>query len=606
MKKILFIFILLVTFCLSPITAARIYAAENFTTAYDVTYAIDGVGITHVTMLVKLTNTSSQYFASSYKVHLGFDDVENVSVKDPKGTITPQVAKTNEGHTIAVTFKEKVVGKGKTLPFTVTFDTKDVALKRGSAWSIMIPGIADQQDFSDFHVQIEVPDSFGKPTFIKPDPGTSTLSFTKQQLGTGGISIAFGQKQAYDFYLTYHLKNENIFPIRTEIALPPDTNYQSVYYTSIEPPPVNVTTDADGNWLAEYQLKPSESVEIVARGKASISYKPSPEKVSSETLQKYLKADKHWQVQEPELKKLAEKLKTPEAIYQYVIDNLHYDFSRVTDSEQRLGALEVYRNPTSAVCLEFTDLFIALARAAGIPSREVNGYAYTENDRQRPLSLVKDILHAWPEYYDQKQGTWVMVDPTWGNTTHGIDYFTVFDFDHFAFVIKGTDSEYPVPAGGYKSDAAVEGKDVHVEFGQEGSVPDESFRLEPDFPETTFSFLPIFGTIRVKNTSAGVSKPHELTITSQTLAPVSEVLTVPEIPPYGYIDMPVRFRYHPDLTNTTHTFTIQFNSQRIQGSLITGLFVIPDWRIIGGLIGISVISILIITLKSGRLPFSRR
>jgi len=43
-----------------------------------------------------------------------------------------------------------------------------------------------------------------------------------------------------------------------------------------------------------------------------------------------------------------------------------------------------------------------------------------------------------------------MVDPTWGNTTGGVDYFNTFDFDHLAFVVKGISSTYPVPAGGYK------------------------------------------------------------------------------------------------------------------------------------------------------------
>ncbi len=30
-----------------------------------------------------------------------------------------------------------------------------------------------------------------------------------------------------------------------------------------------------------------------------------------------------------------------------------------------------------------------------------------------------------------------MIDPTWGATTGGVDYFETLDFDHFAFVVKG-------------------------------------------------------------------------------------------------------------------------------------------------------------------------
>src|SRR5205085_322452 len=145
----------------------------------------------------------------------------------------------------------------------------------------------------------------------------------------------------------------------------------------------------------------------------------------------------YWQTNDPAIKALGQELKTPKDIYEYVVKTLSYDFTRVTDDKPRLGAALALKNPTSAVCREFTDLFIAIARSAGIPAREVDGFAYTENAKQRPLSLVKDILHAWPEYYDTNKKTWVMVDPTWGSTTGGIDYFQVLDLDHFAFAIKG-------------------------------------------------------------------------------------------------------------------------------------------------------------------------
>jgi len=83
--------------------------------------------------------------------------------------------------------------------------------------------------------------------------------------------------------------------------------------------------------------------------------------------------------------------------------------------------------------MEFTDTFITLVRALGIPAREINGYAYAQNDRLRPLGLEQDVLHSWPEYYDFASQTWQQVDPTWGNTTGGLDYFHKFDLDHFTF-----------------------------------------------------------------------------------------------------------------------------------------------------------------------------
>src|SRR5258707_13577173 len=100
--------------------------------------------------------------------------------------------------------------------------------------------------------------------------------------------------------------------------------------------------------------------------------------------------------------------------------------------------------------MEFTDLFIAMARAAGIRAREINGYAYTENKDSEPLSLVADVLHSWPEYWDKYNKEWILVDPTWGNTTHGIDFFHKLDLRHFTFVIHGVNSEFPLSPGSYK------------------------------------------------------------------------------------------------------------------------------------------------------------
>jgi hypothetical protein len=68
-------------------------------------------------------------------------------------------------------------------------------------------------------------------------------------------------------------------------------------------------------------------------------------------------------------------------------------------------ALAVLEN-AAGDCTEHTLLFVTLARAAGIPAREVGGVAFV-NARGRPLFG----WHAWAEVHDGEQ--WVSVDPTW-------------------------------------------------------------------------------------------------------------------------------------------------------------------------------------------------
>jgi transglutaminase-like putative cysteine protease len=68
-------------------------------------------------------------------------------------------------------------------------------------------------------------------------------------------------------------------------------------------------------------------------------------------------------------------------------------------------------------CNEHTQLYVAIARAAGIPARAAAGLAYLDG---------KFYYHAWPEVY---LGTWVAVDPTF-------DQFPA-DAAHLRFVNGG-------------------------------------------------------------------------------------------------------------------------------------------------------------------------
>jgi transglutaminase-like putative cysteine protease len=80
------------------------------------------------------------------------------------------------------------------------------------------------------------------------------------------------------------------------------------------------------------------------------------------------------------------------------------------------NALEVLRTRTGD-CNEHTQLFVALARAIGLPARIAAGLAYVDG---------KFYYHAWPEVL---LGDWVAVDPTFGQFPA--------DAAHIRFVIGG-------------------------------------------------------------------------------------------------------------------------------------------------------------------------
>jgi len=109
--------------------------------------------------------------------------------------------------------------------------------------------------------------------------------------------------------LDYDLKDQNLFPISTEIALPPNTNYQNIIINSINPQPDNVKVDEDGNWLAQYKLLPSQRLKINVKGKAKVFLNGSSENITSENIAQYLKSEPYWETNAQNITDTAKSLK---------------------------------------------------------------------------------------------------------------------------------------------------------------------------------------------------------------------------------------------------------------------------------------------------------
>src|SRR5690606_2579846 len=144
-----------------------------------------------------------------------------------------------------------------------------------------------------------------------------------------------------DMRLTYHVQNPLALDSSIDIALPPDTGHQKVIINDLQPKPQSLHLDADGNWMARYDLRAREQKEIVYDGTVQVfNGSIRSIEVPSETLASYLRPTEYWQSDHSDIKSLASQLQTPEAIYQYVVDTLDYDFTRVLPDADRLGAVQ--------------------------------------------------------------------------------------------------------------------------------------------------------------------------------------------------------------------------------------------------------------------------
>lgn len=114
---------------------------------------------------------------------------------------------------------------------------------------------------------------------------------------------------------------------------------------------------------------------------------------------KFVEADSPLIRQQAARLKTNENLTTAQRIQQWVAGSLQYSgFSGV-----ERGALYAFEHRRGD-CTEFSDLFVALARAAGIPARQVGGYVAPDN-----LTINPADFHDWAEF--RHDTIWKIADP---------------------------------------------------------------------------------------------------------------------------------------------------------------------------------------------------
>ncbi len=545
MRKVFLLFIFLILFFKAPSTA---FADNEFASDYKVSYDIQTSGVSEVTENITLKNLTERYYASNFNLTIGATKISDVRAFDSQGNLESSLSKdvgakvTSSKSVIKVKFNQQVVGKDKTYSFTLKFKSSDFAEKQGQVWQITIPKISTVTPSENYSLSLLVPENFGDPTSIVPEPkkqsdenGKLKFDFNKDQITTTGVLANFGSSQLYHFKLGYSLKNDSFLPALAKIPLPPDTSYQQVIISNLEPTPENVNVDVDGNYIAWYKVNAKSFVNISVEGLAKLHFNPSYKEILTPSqLGSLTSSQRYWEKDNPIIKaKILEIFedKNPTTvkekaylINQFVVDYLKYNDTRVKSGDfERLGALTILSNPEKALCGEFTDLFIALARSENIPTRELIGFASSSNQDLRPLSFADRPLHAWPEYYDKDNG-WVMIDPTWQNTSGGVDYFNKIDLNHFVMAIRGDLSLEPNPSN-----------EVDVSFSDVEFKPLSKMDINITSNGEFFSGLPSKAEIKLENKGSRVIQTDKLLLSSLKLKLSPNNISVPLIPPYGHV-----------------------------------------------------------------------
>lgn len=134
-------------------------------------------------------------------------------------------------------------------------------------------------------------------------------------------------------------------------------------------------------------------------------------------------ATPYWPADDPKVISLARQITDGKAtndakamaILEWLTPGQNVKYSGQTGS--RWGTAKVLEQKFGR-CWDFSDCFVTLARAAGVPSRQVAGWLYCSDG------------HVWAEFYREGKG-WQQVDPTGGGKVrcgiYHIPYFTSED-----------------------------------------------------------------------------------------------------------------------------------------------------------------------------------
>ena len=569
--------------------------AQSYEVKYDFDFTLNESHDIDTKLTITLMNLRPDLYINEFSLTFPTSFFSSsFEVKDEQGNDIPYTISPYKSTTkVTFTFNEPVSGKFSENRILLSYKHKGLHSFHNDASEVILPLVLPKENIQ-INATLNLPVVFDKKLSIsKPKP--TSVEFNRihwEDISVRTIYALFGDSQGYDVNLRYHLSNNGITDAAQSITLPPDTLYQKTVIKSLDPEPDRVSIDEDGNYLAFYEVKRKQEKAINYQGYITIFAHPREEMKEYvaqhfQSQKKYLLSEqKYWGLGAAFTEPAIAKLKSPQEIYRYVIDTLSYFNDVDKQTINRLGAQKALEFPNVAVCTEFTDLFVAISREKGVYAREIEGYGYSEKENIRPQSLNLDAMHAWPEYYDESQHLWVPIDPTWEDTS-GIDYFSGFDTNHIALAIHGQNSQYPLPAGFYKS---ATGKDVRISIAKKPIQEYANIRIDNALPSLIFSGKTYTQKITITNT--GNTFLNELSIVpkSESVLFDSGVITVDFLAPFESREVSITFHAEADhsgsdiISFTYDGAVISQHSLEIQTRARTAVFYLAGASLAAGII----------------------
>jgi transglutaminase-like putative cysteine protease len=343
--------------------------------------------------------------------------------------------------------------------------------KVGGLLDAYIPAFSEEFQFElnntnyTYRTTLRIPEGVGDENIVSVEPlskfnenGFDVYVFDQDSLIGKFVWVQRGSQQVYDFKISQTVLPTDEFDTGNineyKMVIPRDINEvkvrQTVYLTNIEPEPYAVTVDNEGNILGIFRLPAHEQREIVIegyallenKGESSLTPAGSLDMIDQNRFSKYLQPAEFWEVDNEQIEAEARSIVGNEddvfdiltEVYVSVIDSIDYSQVKRFGLNERRGALATL-NGGSAVCMEYSDLYLTLLRNRGVPARAVFGYGYDSRlpaDSQEP--------HQWVQAYLPEQANWISVDVTWGESGPQV---IGGDLNHFYTHVAAVDPNTP-------------------------------------------------------------------------------------------------------------------------------------------------------------------
>lgn len=405
------------------------YAVEQaqVATSFSSNIEVNPENTAHFTIAISFQNVGEDpTILTGYDLVIG--DVLPLAVEAKSGvTLLETSVLERAGTVIQIDLADTVLRADTAIDVSVTYSVDDFMAIRGGTYDAELP-IFQQTDTSQGEsVTFSYPQSFGEVNYStaqferRSDNGYTILAFNDLSTVTR-LFVSVGNTKYYSVAFERGLVNDAEGYVKQEILIPPEYSSQRFAVTSISPSPDSSRYLPDGNYLLTYSVRGNDTLYVRVQGVIAVDLPAEQNTTATPLTQEekdtYLDTESAWwNITDTslladisvvsELETLDEKI---DRLYQYTKDELILSegFRELHGTEFRKGAeiaLKTYKN---ASVEDYADVFVALARYAGIPARVVAGYVYPYSIEETSLGM----FHVWPQYWADDTG-WISVDPAY-------------------------------------------------------------------------------------------------------------------------------------------------------------------------------------------------